>query len=104
MGINIGDTMKLYKKLTKNVVSLVNKYANHKYCMFADTFEDYETDEIINFLCDTITGMEQRLGKEIKDLNKTLHRAVQDAIDTGIAGKGRYTTVRDYIHDAQEAL
>jgi|TARA_Y100000310_G_scaffold265794_1_gene277010 hypothetical protein len=72
--------------------------------MFADTFEDYETDEIINFLCDTITGMEQRLGKEIKDLNKTLHRAVQDAIDTGISGKGRYTTVRDYIHDAQEAL
>ena len=72
--------------IDRKTVQLMNKYAGHEYYILPDLIDDYEDDEIIDFMHKTIIGMEQKLMEEIKDLDKTLNKVLLAAKKAGIVG------------------
>lgn len=58
--------------IDRKTVQLMNKYSGHEYYIPPDLIDDYEDDEIIDFMHNTILGMETRLKKEILYLHQKL--------------------------------
>ena len=58
--------------IDRKTVQLMNKYAGHEYYIPPDLIDDYEDHEIIDFMHNTILGIETRLKKEILYLHQKL--------------------------------
>ena len=66
--------------IDRKTVQLMNKYAGHEYYIPPDLIDDYEDDEIIDFMHKTIIGMEQKLMEEIKDLQQSVKNTYDDFV------------------------
>tara|TARA_R100000501_G_scaffold131_1_gene319 strand:- start:192 stop:407 length:216 start_codon:yes stop_codon:yes gene_type:complete len=48
-------------KMERDIVEHINEYAGHEYYISPDAIDTYEDDEIIDFMCKTIIGMEKAI-------------------------------------------